>query len=82
MVFVFLVMLIKQQPEYFPQTSGTPPVADLRGRGGALPARAPSPYGPKFMQFFGKFAKIIGLRPLLRRILDPPLLHNQRLSPL
>ena len=37
-VYVLLVMLIKQQPEYFPQTSGTPPVADLRG---ALPARTP-----------------------------------------
>ena len=48
-------------------------MADLRG---ALPAQN----FLNFMQFFGKFDKIIcwrplleGWRPLLRRILDPPL---------
>ena len=57
-------------------------VADLRG---GLEGRAPSgrPNYFNFMQFLGKFGKIIcwrpspGIwRPLLGEILDPPLLNN------
>ena len=50
----------------------TTPVADLRGA---------SLQGPKVSQFhavfFGKFGKIVGWRPLLRGILDPPLNPHQ-----
>ena len=48
-------------------------MADL---GGGAPGARP-PYGPKFPQFHAVFleifGKIIGWRPLLREILDPPL---------
>ena len=53
-------------------------LADLRGREG----RPPGPNSFNFMQFLGKFGKIIcwrpleGWRPHLGEILDPPLLQK------
>ena len=55
--------------------SVTKPVSDpAAGWGAVASTRPPTDQNfLNFMQFFGNFAKIIGLRPLLRRILDPPL---------
>ena len=61
-----------------------PPPPQVAGLRGALPARAPTTAQNVliFMQFLGKFGKIVCWHPLLRRILDPPLrplgIHPQR----